>query len=264
MTAWSCAQTEKHKTIAFVPTMGYLHEGHLSLVERAQKEASLTVVSIYVNPTQFGPKEDFSRYPRNSKRDFNLLRKAGVDVVFAPRNLYEKNARISVNPGPMAEVLCGAFRPGHFSGVATVVLKLFNIVCPDVAVFGQKDAQQYAILQRMVKELDLPVRMVAAPTLREKDGLAMSSRNTFLSEKERAFAPTLYQALRFVKSTFVKGEKNPARALKAASKIPQGRLQYLSAVHPNTLMPVQRLCKGTLVASAMFAGKTRLIDNIIL
>lgn len=265
MTAWSNRQYRNNKTIALVPTMGYLHEGHLSLVRLAKKHADLVVVSIYVNPTQFGPTEDFSRYPRNIKRDLKLLKEEGTDVVFTPSNMYESKIFFSINPGSLQNELCGKFRPGHFEGVATIVLKLFNVIQPQVAVFGQKDAQQFAILKKMTKELDLDIKMIAAPIVREPDGLAMSSRNVYLSSGERhSVAPTLNTALRFIQDAFGKGNTHAPLLLKKAAQIPKGKLQYLAAVDPETLLPVKKLVPGTLVAGAMFAGKTRLIDNITL
>jgi pantoate--beta-alanine ligase len=244
--------------------MGFLHAGHVSLIRRARREGGLVVVSIYVNPAQFGPKEDFARYPRNMHQDLAILRKEKAAAVFAPKNLYTAGASMSVDPGPMQKVLCGRFRPGHFRGVATVVAKLFNIVEPDTALFGQKDAQQFAILQRMVRELDLPVKMVDSPTVREKDGLAMSSRNAYLTGAERRLAPSLYRALLSVKAAYRSGARSAGAVLRIARKIPMGRVQYLEAVDQHSLLPVKTLRKGVLVAGAMTLGKTRLIDNIII
>ncbi|MFH0922131.1 MAG: pantoate--beta-alanine ligase [Fibrobacterota bacterium] len=264
MRQWSTVCRAKGQTIAFVPTMGFLHKGHLSLVRRAKQLGDRVVVSIYVNPTQFGPNEDFKSYPRNMKRDLALLRKEGVDAVFAPKNLYETGDLFRVDPGALQNALCGKSRPGHFQGVCTVVLKLFNIIMPRVAVFGQKDAQQFIILKRMVKELDLPVKMVALPIVRERDGLAMSSRNAYLSPSERAQAPSLRRALLFVQSRHKKGRNSAGAALGSAQRLLEGEADYLEAVDPCTLQPVKRLRKGVLVAGAMRLGKTRLIDNIVL
>lgn len=264
MRAFSRSRKTKGRKIILVPTMGFLHAGHVSLIRRAKREGGLVVVSIYVNPAQFGPKEDFARYPRNMRHDLAVLRKEKVTAVFAPENLYTTGASMSVDPGPMQKVLCGRFRPGHFKGVATVVAKLFNIVEPDTAVFGQKDAQQFIILRRMVLELDLTVKMVVSPTVREKDGLAMSSRNAYLTGGQRRLAPSLYRALLGVKAAYRSGARNASRVLRAARKIPMGRLQYFEAVDPYSLLPVKTLRKGVLVAGAMTLGKTRLLDNIIL
>jgi pantoate--beta-alanine ligase len=264
MAAWSAVARNRGETIAFVPTMGYLHQGHLSLVQRAKKLADRVVVSIYVNPTQFGPKEDYKNYPRNINRDLRLLKRAGVDVAFTPQDMYGSKPVAWVDPGPMQNLLCGRKRPGHFRGVATVVFKLLEVVKPNVAVFGQKDAQQFLILRRMVMDLDLGVRMVASPIIREKDGLAMSSRNARLSGCERILAPSLYRGLVFVRNAFRQGRRRAPAVLKAASKIPLGKVEYFTAVNPLTLEPVKLLVRGTLVAVAMRLGSVRLIDNIIL
>jgi len=264
MSAWSDAAHAQRKIVAFVPTMGYLHQGHLSLVRLARKLADRVVVSIYVNPTQFGPREDFKSYPRDLKRDLRLLRSAGVHAVFVPKNMYGNRPEVQVDPGPIQNVLCGRERPGHFRGVATIVLKFLSVVKPDVAVFGQKDAQQFVILNRMVQELDLGVKMVAGPVIREKDGLAMSSRNARLSERERSLAPSLYRGLLSVRKGFKQGRREALALLKAAAKIPAGKVEYFTAVDSQTLMPVRTLRRGTLVAAAMRLGKVRLIDNIIL
>lgn len=252
------------KRIAFVPTMGYLHEGHLSLVRRARREGDVTVASIYVNPTQFGPREDLFRYPRDLGRDIRLLKKEKVDILFAPAEMYDRDSVMAVDPGPIQDRLCGRFRPGHFRGVATIVLKLFNTVRPDIAVFGAKDAQQAVVLKRMVREFDLPVRMVVAPTVREKSGLALSSRNAYLSPEERKRAVTLRRSLLFVRDALKAGRKDAKSVLAQARRIPAGKVQYLEAVHPETLEPAKVLQKGLLAAGAMKMGRTRLIDNITL
>lgn len=264
MFSWALEQRKRGRAVVFVPTMGCLHQGHLSLVRRAGGLGDRVVVSIYVNPAQFGKKEDFRGYPRDLQRDARLLEKEKVDVLFAPKNLYGKGACVTADPGPMGDVLCGRSRPGHFRGVATVVLKLFNIIRPDAAVFGRKDAQQFAILDKMVSDFNLPVKMVAAPVVREKDGLAMSSRNVYLSPAERKKAPSLHGALKAVSLAYKKGERRAARVLKKASRIAEGDLEYLEAVDRRTLLPVPRLKAGVLVAGAMRLGRTRLIDNIIL
>jgi pantoate--beta-alanine ligase len=252
------------RTLALVPTMGFLHRGHLSLVRKARRLADTTVVSLYVNPAQFGPGEDFARYPRDLKNDRRLLAREGVGALFAPSNLYAADHATLVDPGPRQSLLCGAFRPGHFQGVATVVLKLLNIIRPDVAVFGQKDAQQYLILRQMVRDLDLPVRLVMAPIVREPDGLALSSRNAYLTPAERALAPSLYRALAFLRGEYRRGRRDARTLLARARRLVRGRLDYLSAVEIPSLKPVARLKRGTLVAGAMRLGRARLIDNLIL
>jgi len=262
MMRWSLLQKAKGKRIAFVPTMGSLHEGHLSLVQKARKSADRVVVSIYVNPTQFGSGEDFDRYPRTLKRDAALLQAQGVDLLFAPVNMYESDTVMKIDPGPMQHLWCGATRPDHFSGVATIVLKLFNTVQPDVAIFGQKDAQQATILKRMVRELDVPVQMVVCPIVRDADGLALSSRNAYLTAEERAIAPTLYHALKSIQKAFRAGQTNASAVIEVASKMVKGSLEYLVAVDGDSLQPVKRLEKKVLLLGAMQLGRTRLIDNI--
>jgi pantoate--beta-alanine ligase len=257
------------KTIGLVPTMGYLHEGHLSLVRLARKRCDLLVVSIFVNPTQFGPKEDFGRYPRDLKRDLTLLKKEKVNLVFNPsvREMYREGHQTYVEVIDWSKLMCGASRPIHFRGVTTVVLKLFNIVEPDVAVFGSKDYQQAVIIKKMVKDLDLRVKIVTGRIAREKDGLAMSSRNKYLTNNQRKNAVVLYDSLKWVKQAHIKGLRDPKLAAnKMASKIKEkkGRVDYIALVDKNTLQPVKKLRKGTLAALAVFFGKTRLIDNTTL
>ena len=262
--------------VGLVPTMGYLHEGHLSLVRRAQREIGRrgkVVVSIYVNPTQFGPKEDFSRYPRDLKRDLKMCRAAGVDAVFAPadRQMYHAGAGGRDSTFVVEEQLSrrmeGASRPGHFRGVTTVVAKLFNIVQPAVSVFGAKDYQQTAVVRRMVRGLCFPVRIVVAPTVREPDGLAMSSRNARLAGDARLQAVALWRAIRRARSV-VRQSKAPvqARRLKAEvekliAKELSACLDYVEFFEPETLLPVTRVCRGTHMALAARVGKARLIDN---
>lgn len=260
--------------IGLVPTMGYLHAGHLSLVKHARKRVGpkgQIVLSIYVNPTQFGPKEDFSRYPRDLKRDLKLCREAGVDVVFVPSDAEMYPDRINggystyVTEQKLSQSMEGAARPGHFQGVATVVAKLFNLVLPDVAVFGQKDFQQAAILKRMTRDLNFPLKLVVAPTLRESDGLAMSSRNKYLNPEQRDQAVILYHALRTA-STAVKLKPVSATRLRADLKqfmtaAPLARLDYVEFFDPESLEPVAMVKRGTHMALAVFFGKTRLIDN---
>jgi pantoate--beta-alanine ligase len=277
------------RRIGFVPTMGYLHAGHLSLVRCARQavgKRGVVVVSIYVNPTQFGPKEDFSKYPRDLKRDLKLCRDAGVDVVFTPtdREMYPAKIRsrrcesvgdprfdkrgygTCVVEKSLSQTMEGAARPTHFNGVTTVVAKLFHLVQPDVAVFGQKDFQQAAIIKRMVADLNFPVKIIVAPTLREPDGLAMSSRNKYLTGDLRRQATVLWCAIQVARVTVRKSKTFPAAKLKAAVKKlvecePDAKLDYVEFFEPDTLMPVAKVTRGTQMALAVFVGKTRLIDN---
>jgi len=259
----------KNRTIGFAPTMGYLHEGHLSLVRASKKKADVTVVSIFVNPTQFGPKEDFRTYPRDFERDAGLLKKEGVDVLFYPDadKMYPGGYKTYVEVHDLQDKLCGRSRPGHFRGVSTVVLKLFNIVRPDYAFFGQKDAQQAIILRRMARDLDLDVRVEVVPIVREADGLAMSSRNTYLGPDERKAGLSLSRSLRQAKMRIGAGERRPAVILSALKEMiaaePLARIDYIEAVDMDTLEPVKEISEGTLIALAVFIGKTRLIDNMI-
>jgi pantoate--beta-alanine ligase len=259
------------KGIGLVPTMGYLHRAHLSLVDRARTRADCTVLSIFVNPLQFGPNEDFARYPRDLERDIQLAEEGGVDIIFAPSDeeMYPQgDARVRVTPGAMAAHLCGAFRPGHFEGVLTVVAKLFNIVQPDIAVFGQKDFQQAALIRRMVQDLDFSVQVDVAPTGREEDGLALSSRNMLLSAAERTQAASLNRALRAAETLFEAGERDAVRLVaRVRSELdaqPLVRAQYVELVDANELQPVERASPGDALALAAFLGSTRLIDNWIL
>lgn len=269
--ATSAAWRRDGQSVALVPTMGYLHDGHLSLVRIAKKRADRVVVSIFVNPTQFGPNEDFERYPRDEKRDFALLRKAGVDAVFAPtpEEMYgREGATVSLSENALSTVMCGAQRPGHFAGVMQVCLKLFNIVRPDVAVFGEKDAQQLAVLRRMARDLDVPVKLVGAPLVREGDGLALSSRNTYLSPEERKRALALSSALATAENDWREGRCDDARRAVASIRRRIAKaadsVDYVVAVDKDTLEPVERLRPGVLIALAARFGKTRLIDNHIL
>jgi pantoate--beta-alanine ligase len=260
--------------VGFVPTMGYLHEGHLSLVRRARRavgKRGVVVVSIYVNPTQFGPKEDLSRYPRNFPRDKKLCRAAGVDVIFAPddNQMYPQNGGGAYSTVVAEESLSrgmeGAARPGHFCGVATVVAKLFNLVLPEVAVFGAKDFQHAAVIQRMVRDLNFPVKIVVAPTHREPDGLAMSSRNKYLTPIQRAQATVLHEALqlaaKLVKRKMVSSATLKAQLKQFIGRRPEARVDYIEFFDPRTLQPVSRAERGVHMALAVFFGKTRLIDN---
>ena len=254
--------------IGFVPTMGFLHSGHLSLIDVARRNgASFIVVSLFVNPTQFGPREDFKSYPRDQKRDEGMLRERGVDLLFTPAvdAMYPTGASTTVRVGAVAEPLEGERRPGHFDGVATVVTKLFNIVQPELAVFGQKDAQQVAVIRRMVRDLDLPVKIYTGETIREADGLAMSSRNSYLSAEERQLAPALYRALEAGRTGLLRGDepeevtRRMYESLSAASGV---QLDYLELVDPETFRAPVNLDRDLVLVGAVRVGKTRLIDNI--
>jgi pantoate--beta-alanine ligase len=258
------------KRIGLVPTMGALHEGHRSLVRAARAQSDLVVVSIFVNPLQFSPQEDLGKYPRTFERDCDLLEKEGVDLVFAPSTaeMYPPGATTYVEVQGITDRLDGVSRPGHFRGVTTVVAKLFHIVEPDKAFFGQKDAAQSAIIRQMVRDLNFPIEIVICPIVREPDGLAMSSRNAYLSAEERRQSLVLSRALQKVQHVFDAGER-AATKLEAAGKdllgtVPAARLDYLSLVNPDTLEPVQEVKQPTLVAVAAWVGSTRLIDNLIL
>jgi pantoate--beta-alanine ligase len=257
-------------SIGLVPTMGALHAGHASLIRAARAETGFVVVSIFVNPTQFGPKEDFARYPRSLPQDLEACTREGADLVFAPEGdvIYPPSFRTSVEVHELQDILEGASRPGHFRGVATVVLKLFNMVQPDMAYFGQKDAQQVRIIQQMVRDLDMPVHVRVCPTIREPDGLALSSRNQYLDADQRRRAPVLYQALEQARALIVGGERDPAvvqRALvERIRSTPGAVLDYAAVVRPETLRPPQRLAGDVLIALAVRFGTTRLIDNVLL
>ncbi len=256
------------KEVGFVPTMGYLHEGHLSLVRRARRENDIVVVSIFVNPTQFGPNEDYERYPRDEERDKRLLVKEGVDYLFIPAvsEMYPEQYSTYVEVLGLTEGLCGARRPGHFRGVATVITKLLNIVQPTRAYFGEKDYQQLQVIKRLVRDLNIPVEIVGCPIVREKNGLAMSSRNTYLSPEERESALSLYRGLKLAEELFEKGERNP-EAIKdrvkglILSHPHVKKIDYVEIVDPETLEPVEEVKEGDVIALAVFVGNTRLIDN---
>lgn len=260
----------EERVVGFVPTMGYLHEGHLTLVRIARELADTVVVSIFVNPTQFGPSEDLDRYPRDLERDLALLKGEGTDVVFAPEasDMYPDGYSTVVHVQRLGDRLCGAFRPGHFDGVCTVVAKLFEIVRPNVAVFGQKDGQQAAIIERMAADLDMGVQIVRGPIVREPDGLAMSSRNGYLTAEERAEAPVLHEALERARALFEAGETNVEKVLGEVRAMigakPHAEVQYVEAVDWRRLSPVSELRPGAMIAVAVFFGATRLIDNIVL
>ena len=256
--------------VGLVPTMGALHEGHLSLVQMARSKCERVVVSIFVNPTQFGPNEDFARYPRDLERDLGLLEREGVDLAFVPavEEMYPAQGVTWITVEGLSERLCGKSRPGHFRGVATVVAKLFNIVEPQAAFFGQKDAAQVAVIKRMVRELNFPVEIEVGPIVREADGLALSSRNAYLNAEQRKQALVLFLSLDRAKSLFGAGERNVAALIGVAkeelARVPEVRLDYFEIVDPDELTPLATITKPALAAVAAFAGSTRLIDNILL
>jgi pantoate--beta-alanine ligase len=258
------------KKIGFVPTMGALHKGHISLIEAAKKKCDFVVVSIFVNPTQFGPGEDFAKYPRPIEADLKMCRKAGVDVVFAPtpREMYSDEILSSVIVEKLSKLLCGKFRPGHFRGVATVCAKLFNIVLPDVAYFGRKDAQQAIVIKRMVADLNMPLKIVVCPTVREKNGLAMSSRNQYLTPQQKKDAAYIYKSLQKCRQMIKQGvrdtKKITAEMRKVLKQIPSAEIQYISIVDAETLRNIDRVTGKVLAAVAVKVGSTRLIDNIFL
>jgi pantoate--beta-alanine ligase len=270
MRAASAAARREGKRVGLVPTMGALHAGHLALVRACRAESQFSVVSIFVNPLQFGPNEDFARYPRPFERDRELLAAEDVDVVFAPtlEEMVPAGSTTFVEVAALSDKLDGASRPGHFRGVATVVAKLFNIVTPDLAFFGQKDAAQLAVIRRLVRDLDFNVDIRVAPIVREPDGVALSSRNQYLSAAERKQAPVLYRALTRVQALADRGEHSPRALAHAGRDViaeePAVRLDYFAIVDPDTLEPVSDLARTALVAVAAWIGSTRLIDNILL
>jgi pantoate--beta-alanine ligase len=257
-------------TIALAPTMGYLHEGHLSLMEYGRKVADKLVVSLFVNPTQFGPAEDLARYPRDLERDAKMAADVGADVLFTPAaaQMYPPGYQTYVNVETMTQGLCGASRPGHFRGVATVVLKLFNLVMPHAAIFGEKDYQQLMVIKRMAADLNLPVEVVGRPIVREEDGLAMSSRNTYLNPEERRSALCLYRALtaarRLVSARRHTREEVLATVRQVIDQTPHARLDYAALVDPETLEEVEAVQGAARLALAVWVGHTRLIDNSLL
>jgi len=270
MRAASRSVRREGKRLGFVPTMGALHEGHLSLVRAARATTGVVAASIFVNPTQFGPTEDLAKYPRSFDRDRELLEHEGVGFLFAPSvdEMYPAGAVTWVTVEELSIKLDGRSRPGHFRGVTTVVSKLFHVVEPDAAFFGQKDAAQVAVIRRMVRDLNLPVEIVVCPIVREPDGLAMSSRNAYLDSYQRKHALVLHRALMLVQELARSGERDAARLTLAGreefAKEPSVRLDYLEIVHPDTLDPIADTCRGALVAAAAYVGTTRLIDNLLL
>lgn len=263
------AARRTERRVGFVPTMGALHAAHLSLVKAARSECGYTVVSIFVNPTQFGPNEDFERYPRDVAADLAKCEQAGVDLVFLPpvAEMFASDAATTVHVATLTDTLCGPCRPGHFDGVTTIVTKLFNIVQPDSAYFGQKDAQQLAVIRRMVRDLDLPIEIVGCPTVREPDGLALSSRNAHLEPNERAQATSLHRALCAAREQIQGGQHDPdvvaqdmRRLIDAAGP---ARIDYIGVVDPESMQPIEHIAGAVLVALAVRIGQTRLIDNVL-
>jgi len=268
MKAFSRERRAAGSTIGLVPTMGYLHEGHLSLVRGCRANADVTVVSVFVNPMQFGPKEDIRSYPRDLRRDAEMAGREGVDILFAPPEdeMYPPGSRTFVEVHGLQDRLCGSSRPGHFRGVCTVVLKLFNIVRPDVAFFGWKDAQQLIILRKMARDLNLDVRVEGLPLIRDVEGLALSSRNSYLSAEERRAALVLSKSLREAEAMAGAGEKSAkaviAKMIETIGKEPLARIDYAEIIRVDDLAPLERIEGEALIALAVFIGKTRLIDNI--
>lgn len=270
MRAWSRAERARRppRTVGFVPTMGYLHEGHLRLVDRARELSDRVVMSVFVNPLQFGPTEDLARYPRDLPRDRELAAARGVDCLFVPSaaDMYPGEPLARVVPGPVADTLEGAARPGHFAGVLTVVAKLFHLVEPDVAVFGRKDFQQAMLVKRLAQDLDFPITIDVAPTVRELDGLALSSRNSYLSPDERRSALALSRALRTLEQTWRGGEADPAALQRVGMEAMRGpgiTPEYCALID-EALLPVARVTPRTVAVLAARVGKTRLIDNVVL
>jgi pantoate--beta-alanine ligase len=267
----ACREFERNgKTLGLVPTMGALHAGHLSLVRASKSRCNVTAVSIFVNPLQFGPSEDLSKYPRTLERDIALLEEGGVDLLFLPsvEEMYPAGAKTRVLVEELSNKLDGASRPGHFLGVTTVVSKLFEIVRPDLAFFGQKDAAQVVVLRKMVRDLDMDVELVVCPIVRETDGLAMSSRNAYLTPEQRQQALVLHRALLRVQTAVDRGERDAAKLREIGEQViaeePGARLDYFAIVDPETLDPVTDTRRGALIAIAAYVGTTRLIDNILL
>ncbi len=267
---WVQQQKAQGYPIHFVPTMGYFHEGHLSLMRRAKSDGGKVIVSIFVNPLQFGPHEDFERYPRDFERDRQLAESVGVDALFYPEvsEMYPEGYQTEVRVKKLSQPLCGRSRPGHFEGVATVVMKLFHIVTPDRAYFGEKDFQQLRIIQQMVRDTNLPITIVPCPIVREPDGLAMSSRNVYLTPEERQAATVLYRSLCWAQEQVQAGERDAQRIRQGVyeqiAQEPLARIDYVEVVDAESLEPVDRIERPTLVAVAVYFGKARLIDNTVL
>jgi pantoate--beta-alanine ligase len=265
-----CQARSKGKSIGLVPTMGALHQGHIWLIEKATKNTDFVVVSIFVNPAQFGPKEDFKKYPRPLENDLKLCKNAGADVVFAPsaREIYPQESLTSVDVEQLSQPLCGRSRPGHFRGVATICTKLFNIVQPDVAFFGQKDAQQAILIKRMVTDLNFPIKIVVCSTVRQPDGLALSSRNQYLTLQEKKDAACLYKSLQKCRQMVTLGitdsKKIIAQMRKILSAVASAKIEYVEIVDAKTLQPLKNIDRPALIALAVRIGSTRLIDNILI
>lgn len=270
MQRWSDARRMEGKTIAFVPTMGFLHEGHLSLVREGKKRADVVIVSIFVNPMQFNQQSDFATYPRSLEQDQRMLEEVGTDVLFYPEagEIYPEGFQTAVEVDKVSQPLCGAFRPGHFRGVATVVAKLFNMTKPHVALFGEKDFQQCVVIKRMVKDLNFDLEILAMPTIRESDGLAMSSRNARLSPVERRTSLCLSRALQQAHDLVQQGERRALTIQHAVRQTITGeggvRIEYVSLCHPETLEEVKEIAGPTLLALAVWVGEVRLIDNWVI
>lgn len=268
--SWVRARRSEGRRIALVPTMGYLHEGHLTLVDEARRRTDVVVMTIFVNPLQFGPGEDLARYPRDLPRDRRLAEERGVDALFVPGDavMYPASPEIRIVPGRSAERWEGAARPGHFAGVLTVVGKLFHLTEPDVACFGRKDVQQSVLIRQMVRELDWPIELVVVPTVRDSDGLALSSRNAYLDAEQRRQAAALSGALREAHAAWREGERSTARIegrmRQFLAAVPQVRVEYIAVAEPESLAPVTEVREDTVVAIAARVGPTRLIDNIVL
>ncbi|HWA14849.1 MAG TPA: pantoate--beta-alanine ligase [Gemmatimonadales bacterium] len=268
--SWVTSRRKAGQRIGLVPTMGALHAGHLSLVDEARRRSDAVAMSLFVNPLQFGPNEDFSRYPRDLARDHQLAAQRGVDLLFAPsvEAMYPQGAEIRVVPGETAARWEGEVRPGHFAGVLTIVAKLFHLVQPDVAVFGQKDIQQATLIRRMIRDLDFPIEMVVAPTVREADGLALSSRNAYLSPDQRSDARVLSAGLRAADAAWTRGETDSGRLLEIVraemARAPGVRPDYIAVVDPDHLVPVDIAAPGSIIVLAARVGTTRLLDNHIL
>lgn len=264
------AHRQRRESIGLVPTMGALHEGHLSLVRQARRENVLVVVSIFVNPAQFGPKEDLKRYPKPFKNDLALCLKEGVDIIFHPqaKQMYPEGYKTYVEVKDLSDLLCAKSRPGHFKGVATVVTKFFNIVQPDSAYFGQKDAQQAVIIRKMAEDLNIPVKIRVMPIVRQEDGLAMSSRNTYLSAQGRKDALVLYRSLNLARYLIKKGERDPQKIIHSVGNFIKNnkaaKIEYIAIVDPEELAPIDKIRKHYLIALAVKIGKTRLIDNYLM
>jgi len=270
MKAISLKARQNGKIIAFVPTMGYFHEGHLSLMREGRRRGDLLIVSLFVNPTQFGPSEDFKKYPRDFQRDHKMAEEAGVDFLFCPEveEMYPPDHQTIVRVEKLTKGLCGRSRPNHFQGVTTVVNMLFNIVMPQIAIFGEKDFQQLVTVRQMVKDLYMDVEIIGMPTVREQDGLAMSSRNTYLNPKERKAATLLYQSLKKAEQLVIHGEKSVEKIINEMKKIltsdPLVSLDYIQICDTHTLEDVSSIDRGVVIALAAFVGQTRLIDNILI